>query len=319
MKQGLKRIVNPLLITSVATICLPLFWGCADYEVDGIPVVVIQDTCSTSHRLAALEEEYARLAQYQIHTDTLVERSYNATNTILVVLSVIIAIAAIYLTWYINKAEKKLLKIKNIITTKQNDVIQVSKDTSALLNQIKNDTDDLFERIRRKDTESLLTRLVDVPQDIVNVERVLLARDLIEKDFKLVKEAYSKLCGDKLDGEVSGIGGQTYKQLYMVLFFRHFFGKALEDNSLRDSVLDSLVSILDGAFVIDVEKANTELAAFVSNKSVEADRGDVLYVYISSLKMSKYKRKESLFTSLKELVTDRELWDLIQKKIHDEE
>lgn len=323
MKNRTKHLVHREVIILMALICLPFFCGCNSYlnhfEDKEIPVVVIKDTSEINQRVAVLEEEYERLSKYQIHTDTLVERSYNATNNILVVLSVIIAAAAIYLTWFINNAEKKLRDIEGTITNKQNEVEILASNTSTLLEQINKDTDGLFERIRRKDTEFLLERLIQVPQDIVNIERVLLARELKEADYKSVKEAYDKLCSNHIEKEISGIGNQTYQQLYMVLFYKHFFGRSLKDNSLRNSILDALVSILDGAFLTDVTKANSELAAFVSDQSIDADRGDVLYIYINSLRMSKFQNDDDLIASLKKEITDQELWSKIQKKIHDEE
>ena len=213
----------------------------------------MKDTCSLSQRVTVLEEEYARLSSYQIHTDTLVERSFNAVNNLLMVLTAIIAVAAIYLTWYINKADRKLQDIEKTITTKQEEVEKVSKETATLLDQIKNNTDELFVTIRRKDTEYLLTQLVNSPQDIVNIERLLLARELVEDDFKLIKKAYDALCLNHLEKEISGIGNQTYQQLFMALFFKHFFGKTLEDDTLREHILDSLVPIFDGAFPNEIQ------------------------------------------------------------------
>lgn len=296
-----------LLLFSLASVT-----SCTVISDKDTPVVVVDDPLSIEGRLDLIECEITRLEKYQTRSDVLVERSFNSTSTILETLTVVIALATIYLTWYISHAERKIKRMEKTVSEKEDKI-------SKLEQLINNNIDSLFERVRRSDTIFLLERLLKIPQDIVNVEQLLLTRDLIPEDFIKLKDAYNKLCSQKQEKEISALGKHSFGELYMFVFFQHFLGESILDNSLRDAVMKSFVIMLDCSFKNDVEKAAVSLSHALSNKTGYVDRAEVLYCFRRALNTSKFAEDSSLSYLIKRELNDDSLWIIVDNRLKDEE
>ena len=107
----------------------------------------------------------------------------SATNTFIAIAALIVAVAAIVLGVYVYKMERKIKDMKDAVSEKEEEV-------KKLTDQINNDINGLFDRIRREDTKAYLKRLEEVPRDITNIGQLLLARPFADEDYAALKRAY---------------------------------------------------------------------------------------------------------------------------------
>jgi len=130
------------------------------------------------------------------------------------VFSMIFAILGSVLAWYVNSQYKKIIEIRVIIENTKNYI-----DGHSI---------ELYKKIKRDDTEYFLKRLQEVPEDINNIVKLLLSRDLLEKDFNYLRDAYLKIKNDILP---------QGKNAYMSLFMQHFPYQSLKNDDLRIDII----------------------------------------------------------------------------------
>ena len=166
-----------------------------------------------------------------------IENSMGAVNTLLAVFSLIITVGGIFLGWFINRKEKNIQSLLKQVETKKGEVEKLEEKTSKtkkevveLSDNINNDIEGLYAKLRREETITCLKRLVYEPDDISNILPLLLSRELIDSDFKFLLTAYRNLENKSDNGIVfDGLFAQrlSSKGQYLLLFYQHFCGQAL--------------------------------------------------------------------------------------------
>lgn len=241
-------------------------------------------------------------------TNSSINNTLSVTNIVIALAALIVAVAAILLGGYISRMERKIKTMSDEVTAKETEVKKLSTD-------INNNIDGLFERIRREDTKAYLKRLLEVPRDIANLGEILFTRQLIEEDFKTLKDAYLKLKRNKEDGK--DCDGMTYGEMYLSLFFQHFPGRALQDTELHEEIIFFFDYGVGAAFSNDIEKEVKEIGTVVSDKNVLTDRENILLLLRKAIAKSDYKNDETVLKLLKDSVNDEELWERVDNSLTD--
>ena len=218
-----------------------------------------------------------------------IENSMGAVNTLLAVFSLIITIGGIFLGWFINRKEKNVQALLKQVETKKEEVEKLEESTSKtkdeivkLNDNINNDIEGLYDRLKEAETISLFKRLVNVPLDIANVSALLLARDIDVSNFKYLLAAYRKF-------KIMNVYIERYEYLYILLFYQHFCGQAIAHSLVKDVLIRSFPQCFYDAYQRDIEYSTKSLVICLNeDKSIE-NKIDILYAYIKALSESKHK------------------------------
>lgn len=84
-------------------------------------------------------------------------------------------------------------KMKKSVEQKEQDIIRLKEIVESTNRQIQDDIHGVYERLRLEETNTLIERLRQVPEDISNIINLLLSRDLPETSFSILREAYDKV------------------------------------------------------------------------------------------------------------------------------
>ena len=236
-----------------------------------------------------------------------ISNTLSTTNIVIALAALFVAVAAILLGGYITRMEKKMRDMSTEVSLKEREVRQLTED-------INNNIDKLYERIRRADTKTYLRRLLEVPRDISNIVELLFSRQLSAEDFSVVKRAYLSLVAEKADKK-TGADGIPFGDMYLGLFFQHFPGQSLKDPEIRQSIIGFFDAGVDAAFPNDIEKEVREIGDVLSDKNVH-DREDVLFKMRAAIsKSQEYKDNKKVLGLLKESLNDNELWEKVEERM----
>ncbi len=242
-----------------------------------------------------------------------IENGLASSSRHLDMFALLIALGGIFLGWYISRKEKAMQKLledvtrkqeeitvlKNEVDTKKNDVESLKQDvdeTSAkmqkLNDDINNDIEGLYQRLRREETRELLNRLVKVPFDIDNLLEILISRILQLEDFDTLLTAYTSLkqeCEDApLYEVISQVGNIQRRELsskgkYLILFYQNFCGESMLNNSIREDVIEFLPYALECAFKSDIIISLTSLINVLNENNIQGRNEEILAQYIIAL------------------------------------
>ncbi len=228
-----------------------------------------------------------------------IENSMGAINTQLTVFSVLLAIGGIFLGVYINRKENNMQSLLKQVEQKKDEVEKLEEKTSKtkkeieeLNNDINNDIEGLYAKLRREETTTLLKRLVYEPNDVVNLGTMLVSRGLEVGDFKYLLLAYRKLKenSDPTDEEYIRMQGA-----YIIIFFQHFCGQSVLHELVKDDIISFFVPAMDCAFLNDIKNSTQSLIGCLNKSDAEKDKADIIFKYISALNESKYKTHNELY------------------------
>lgn len=262
-----------------------------------------------------LEKRVGNLVEVIDVSNDGISNALNASNSYLTVVSIIIALLATGLAFYVTFLERKMKSMKDAMSQMNQDVSTKETEVKALVNQINSDVGGLFVKIRREDTKSMLKRLVKVPEDVTNMEVALLSRDLEKEDFLLLKQAYMALVEKGRDKDRVGIFKPTKGEEYLLLFFQHFSGLSVEDSIIGERIIPYFQRGLDCAFENDVIKVIDDLSEVLVKKNSSFDRVNVLAHFITALNHSKETKDHPEYLQLlKEKINDSQLWQEAEEK-----
>ncbi len=173
--------------------------------------------------------------------------------------------------------------------------------------------------MKREETLSLLHRLVDVPEDVTNMQGLLLVRILSDEDFELLLQAYHKLITQNLKlynvSEVEDLR-ETSTQFcfkedtFILLFAQHFMGKAIENSILRPLLRNMFESLFKEYFFInDAEKSTKDLKCGVSSLD-PSQQTELLTDYILAMTNSQYSHFIEWYNILLNDMTEEQLTDI---------
>lgn len=247
----------------------------------------------------------------------------NIWGIVISVLALLIAVAGFYLGYYIQQKAKTVKEL-----TRQ------SKATEASVKRIQKNIDTnltaIYHKLRREETLYVLNRLQQIPEDVSNCSSLLLSRELDPSDYPLLLAAYKKLLSleeeikktevkneEDFFASLNGVEAQfeVYKSLYRVLFFQHFMGLAINEDVLRQDLIDNFKELCGSAFHNDIEKSTHELLAGLASNENQT-KVEISIKYILALSTSKYNdtRLYTEIISFTDLTVLTDIWQSVSSQ-----
>lgn len=251
------------------------------------------------------------------------------------VIAIIIAVGGGFLGYYISKKRREVERmaktvdekkeavegLANIVDEKAEIINNIAKTTEDLDKKIHNDLSGLYKQLHQEETKSLLERLVFEPLDIINIIKLLLAREVEENNFCLLREAFLKfleilkndgILGTK-DEKDYAIGGYYYEPNfeYQMLFFQHYCEQSIKDDTIRPFMMAQLIDVIDSAFNRDIIKSTEGLCKALLDDAATFDKFDVLVGFLKALNNTKHNE----YSDLKDILEKNVKHDLLEKAI----
>lgn len=194
----------------------------------------------------------------------------------------LLAILGLILAWYINRQYEKIKEMKDMVGNTKKYIDEHNKE--------------LYIKIKRDETLSLLERLMEVPEDITNICDLLLSRDLLEEDFLHIKEAYLKI----KNNDISNISAQGS---YITLLLQHFTYESLKDEDIRDEIILSInTQNLHSMFQRDIKNLFCHIFKYLKEFGVSDEKSKTI---IKNLFYYYSKSKFLLNNELKEYIKSK--------------
>ena len=227
-----------------------------------------------------------------------ISNQLSSINTLLTIVSIILALAGIIMGLYINHMHSKILKMKECVE-------ESAKKTKEINEQIHSDFSSLYQQLKEEETLAYLNRLKQVPEDIANLNRLLLSRTLDDCHFKYLRDAYLTLKAEGKAKDSAGIFQGTYEDMYISLFHQHFLHFAILDDEIRDLVVWRFKEAIDACFKNDILKSVKDLCKALSSQTCSFDREVILFDYLVALNKSEYKDFQDLKDILQTEIKDK--------------
>lgn len=227
-----------------------------------------------------------------------------ASTIFFAVFSVIVGILVLAAGWYIGWKKKQIDDVAKKIEDNKKLMQDIEKRTTVLDKQIKGDMESLYKKLQHEETKALLERLVLEPEDISNLLKPLLARELGKENFELLRKAYLGFIdvaknADDNAGATTGekkneykIDGNYYEgnMSYLILLFQHYCYQSVKDDSIRPYLLVEMGDVIECAFKRDIVKSTIELCKALNEETSSFNKEEVLTTYLKGLNSSKHKK-----------------------------
>lgn len=251
-----------------------------------------------------LESQVASLKDLLSHSNEMIANEIAISDRFLNIASIVFALTALLIGVYITWCSNKMDKMKKSVEQKEQDIIRLKEIVESANRQIQDDIHGVYKRLRLEETNTLIDRLRQVPEDISNIINLLLSRDLPETSFTVLREAF-----DEVEEPV-------YKIKYFMLFFQHFANRILKDLNLRSYLTENIGQLVQYAFKNDIIKTTDDIVNSMSCMQI-LEKKQVIVPYYTALKNSQFKDLTCLYDKLKSTVTNEE-WQEILKEVGDE-
>ena len=228
-------------------------------------------------------------------SNSTIANEISAVNTMLVAFTIVFGVVGVLLGVYISWLQRKVSRMSDNIAEKEQKIISLAKTVEETDRKIHSDIKGLYYDLRDEETMALLHRLVEEPLDVSNLSQLLLARQLNEDGFAVLKQAYMKL--KTLGPEIIDEGmlyEPTYRQQYTLLFFQHYLKESILDEDLRPDIIIEFKHGMRCAFKRDIIKSTEDFCMALSNNKVQFDKVSLLVNYLKALNESEYCNLEEL-------------------------
>lgn len=274
---------------------------------------------------------------------------------IFTVLAILVSIAGILFAYYIHKTSKDMSRLtseaaeqlkqaeeqsNDINEMQQRTMSQQSEIKKALLeienqkhelqklySDIQNNSQKIYTSMRREETTALLTRLEEIPEDIVNISKTLFTRILNDADFTKLLNAYNNLIARSK--ELSNISTTAelrtkdydfarLEDSYLSLFAQHFMDKSIVNEEIRELLRSHFFILFNECFFRnDAEKSTKDFKQGILNLSDEKLQMDLMKEFVEAIIQSRYQKLTELYDILLSGWTElqlREIWEAVTKK-----
>lgn len=220
------------------------------------------------------------------------------------------------------------------ISIQQEEIKKMQSSTEAKIQELQNiysniqeNSQEIYRKLRREETIALLERLENVPDDIVNIADIMLARDLEESDFSKLFNAYQKLIirytelynahsvaeirkNNSLFAELEGS--------YSLQFAQHFMGQSILKPEIRDLVCPRFFVFFNKCFFRnDAEKSTKDFKKGVLLLDNIQQQIEISAEFIDAIAKSRYSRLTELYQTLLSDLNEKQLkgiWDAVSIK-----
>lgn len=219
----------------------------------------------------------------------------------------------------VNVMQREIAKSQDVVENKLQELQNLYLDIQKNSRQI-------YDSMKREETLSLLHRLEDVPEDVTNLQGLLLVRPLADEDFDVLLKAYHNLIAQNLKlynvSEVEELRETSSQfcfkeETFLLLFAQHFMGRSIEIVELRSLLRNMFDSLFEDYFFInDAEKSTKDFKCGVSSLEV-SQQTDLLADYILAMTNSKYSQFIEWYNILLSDITEEQLtniWNFVVSK-----
>lgn len=217
-----------------------------------------------------------------------------AANTLLEVISIIVAIVIFGIGLYVNYLHTKLKRISKDVKDKEEAVIKISESLKNTEIQINSNIQSLYERFRKEELKAYVKRLETEPSDVTNLSSILLSTTLDDENYPVLVNAYRKLKESGHYNDSAGFGEFRKGNSYRLLFFQHFLNFAMLEEDLAEEMVDFFKTGCECAFERDAIKSTTDLCMAINDPRFKLNKTEVLYKYLSAINVSKFKTLKEL-------------------------
>ena len=245
-------------------------------------------------------------------SNSTIANEISAVNTMLVAFTIVFGVVGVLLGVYISWLQMKVSRMSDNIAEKEQKIISLANTVEETDKKIHGDIKGLYSDLRDEETMALLRRLIEEPQDITNLSKLLLARQMNDKGFSILKQAYEKLktLGTEIIDEESFFE-PTYRQQYTLLFFQHYLRESILDEDIRSDMIVEFKHGMACAFKRDIIKSTEDFCMALSDSKVQFDKVSLLVDYLKALNQSQY----SNLVDLKSILQDKLNSDLLVEAI----
>lgn len=281
--------------------------------------------CSIENQLSGMQDTIdslqSELTAFQVKTDMLtgiietsndsIANQLSAANNLLAFIAIALTIGGAIISFYIRRKKLEVEKMANMVDEKKKTVDAIATTTKELDGQINSNIKELYQKLRKEETNALLDRLVFEPMDIGNLIKLLLARELDEGGYAKVREAYLKLEDEPEEepaAEMSFIELDiSSSEAYMLIFFQHYCYQAVRDDSIRPELVKYFAVNSRSAFKRDIIKSTIDLCRALTDETSTFNKEEVLTAYLKALNGCKHKNLEELKNIMEQNITPRSL------------
>lgn len=171
------------------------------------------------------------------------------------------------------------------------DTRAISQAANELNQQIQDNIESLYLRLRDEETKTILQRLKDSPEDVDNAAATLYSRVLDKRFFIDLKLAYQNL----LTRDEVAI--RDHEDTYQSLFYLHFTKEAMRDPNLVEMFIKGLPESISRAFFTDVVKSTKD---YMSAIEIYSNEEKITYIsdYVLALQNASFSIPNSIFDDL---------------------
>lgn len=229
----------------------------------------------------------------------------SSASTLLEIIAIVIAVVGGIVGFYIDRKKRQVEELAKTVDEKKKLVDSIAVTTKKLNEQINNNVSGLYKKLRKEETNALLDRLVLEPYDICNILPLLLARDLDDDGFAIIKESYLKLDDLSLDGIPGTL--YDYKGNYLLLLFQHYCYQSMQDDLVRPAMIERFDLAMTQAFKRDIIKSTIDFCKAISDNDSSFNKEETLLAYLKAINSSKFATLEDLKNILEQNITPKEL------------
>ena len=247
-----------------------------------------------------------------VSNDT-IANEISAINTMLVAFTVIFGVIGVFIGTYISWLQRKVSKMSDNIEKKEQTIVKLAQIVEDTDNKIQSDISGLYAKLRKEETKALLCRLEEEPLDIGNLSYLLLARQLEDEGFPILKRAFMKLLDNEPETNAGGLFFLSEREQYSLLFFQHYLYNSILDIDIRPEIEKNYSRCMQCAFKRDIINSTNEFCRALSIITPKKDKVLFLATYLKALNESKFKNLIELKSIFQEKTDSNLLVDAIEK------
>jgi len=266
---------------------------------------------SLQSELTTLQAKTNMLVEIVETSNDCIANQLSAANYLLAFIAIVLTIGGAIIGFYVRQKKLEVEGMVKTVDEKKKTVDDIAQTTKELDDQINSNVKELYQKLRKEETNALLDRLVLEPRDISNLIRLLLARDLDEDGFVKVRDAYLKLDDEPEEELDEGMGfirfDASSSEDYILIFFQHYCNQAVKDDLIRPELVKGFAENSNKAFKRDIIKSTIDLCRALTDETSTFNKEEVLTAYLKALNGCKHKNLEELRNILEQNITPQSL------------
>ena len=238
-------------------------------------------------KLEVIDDCYTKQGELVSRSSEQISNQIGTGSWMLGVFSLTLVVVGFWLSCYIGKKEKQIRKLAKEVNKKEIEVsglsetvLQQKNEVVELNRQIQSDMSGLYQQLQREETVVILNRLINIPCDIGNLNKQLMSRELIDEDYDKLVTAYNNLVANNEHNMPSTYS--TFGEIYLIVFFQHFLGKAVNESVLKDAIVTCFSSGCECSFQNDLQKSTSDLMKGISDWG-ENEKIDILESFVKGI------------------------------------